>query len=179
MPGAHRDLSIWKPMMKSEMMKNFDIRNRVNFDKKLDNYTWMIPIDFRQKGMYYNVQNKHHYLNPKTTNPGKYGYNRAEALERNGNLKSQYNIAGGPVDSDFNRQLTDLENYAVHNKGNPTLQRTFKSQQVMHNVNGYPYYSYSVIPSMMEERLMVNELDVEQYIRRAVNWDDLFVRSST
>ena len=47
MPGAHRDLSIWKPMMKSEMMKNFDIRNRVNFDKKLDNYTWMIPIDFR------------------------------------------------------------------------------------------------------------------------------------
>ena len=51
MPGAHRDLSIWKPMMKSEMMKNFDIRNRVNFDKKLVNYTWMIPIDFRQKGM--------------------------------------------------------------------------------------------------------------------------------
>ncbi len=50
LPGAHRDLSMWKPLQANEMMKSFDLRERVNINKKIDNYNWMIPIDFRKDG---------------------------------------------------------------------------------------------------------------------------------
>lgn len=101
MPGAHRDLSMWKPLMADQMLKSFDLRKRQS-EQKIDSYKWMVPIDFRERGHYYNAYNKHHFLNPKMTKPGKYGYNRSEELEKHGNLKSIHNIAGNnQVDPDF------------------------------------------------------------------------------
>jgi len=55
----------------------------------------MVPNEFKKEGVYYNAFNRNGHLIPKHTKPGKYGYNRSEVIESLGNLKSQYNLAGG------------------------------------------------------------------------------------
>ena len=102
MPGAHRDLKMWKALQGEDMLKSFDVRNRKPA-VKIDNYKWMVPNQFKDAGHYYNAHNNHWHLNPKHTKPGKYGYNRADAINSMGNLKSQYNMAGGEVEPDFQR----------------------------------------------------------------------------
>lgn len=84
----------------------------------------MVPNEFKNQGYYYNAYNQHHHLNPKLTKPSKYGYNRSEVLERQGNLKSQHNLTG-KADVDFTKQIDDLENYAVHNRRGPVLERSY------------------------------------------------------
>ena len=71
--------------MADEMIKSFDMR-KYNSEKKIENYKWMVPNDFKRDGYYYNVFNTHHHLNPTHTKPSKYGYNRSEAVQKQGNL---------------------------------------------------------------------------------------------
>ena len=114
---------MWKPLMAEEMLKSFDMRQR-NSEAQLENYKWMVPNEFKNTGFYYNTFNKHHHLNPKHSKPSKYGYNRSEVLQRQGNLKSQHNLTG-KVDVDFGKQIDDLENYVIHNRRGPVLERSY------------------------------------------------------
>lgn len=87
----------------------------------------MVPNEFKHQGTYYNSMNKHFHLNPKHTKPGKYGYNRDQALSQPSmsNLKGQYDLAGAQLQPDFHRQIDDLENYITHNKWAPIMERSY------------------------------------------------------
>ena len=61
------------------MLRSFDPKNRRQ--DNVENYTWIIPPAFGNEGFYYNSFGKHGVLNPKNSWPGKYGYNRKEAIE--------------------------------------------------------------------------------------------------
>jgi len=121
---------MWKPLMADQMLESFDIRKR-DPGLNIENYRWMVPNDFRQSGHYYNALNKHHHLNPKMTKPNRYGYNRSNVLEKHGNLKSQQNLTG-KIEPDFSKQIDDLENYAVHNRRGPVLERNYSTNKVVH-----------------------------------------------
>ena len=76
---------MWKPLMADEMLKSFDMRKKYGSDK-VENYRWMVPNDYRNEGYYYNNVNRNGHLNPRHTKPGKYGYNRNQAVASMGNL---------------------------------------------------------------------------------------------
>lgn len=142
----------------------------------------MVPNDFKREGYYYNVFNNHHHLNPKTTKQGKYGYNRSEVISKMGNLSSNYNIAGGQVEPDFYRQIDDLENYVTNNKRAPVHERSYRTNSVMHSMSGGPFmpphqFIVNSGPSFVQDRIVVNEFDVEWFIRHALKWDDIYVSS--
>jgi hypothetical protein len=45
MPGAHRDLSMWKALKAEDLLKSFDLRTREPHTK-VANYRWMVPNEF-------------------------------------------------------------------------------------------------------------------------------------
>lgn len=72
----------------------------------------------------------------------------------------------------------------LHNKRGPVYETAFKTNKVVHHVAGGPFmpsHSYVVNtgPSAYEDRIAVNEFDMEQFIRYSTKWDDMYVRSNS
>ena len=84
---------------------------------------------------------------------------------------------------DFYSQIDDLENYVVHNKRAPINQREVKRHRVVHHVAGGPFavpHSFMVetAPAQITDRFVVNEFDIEWFLKQAIRWDDLFVSTN-